>query len=105
MKLRLALRVIPITASLLMLLPIFSWAASAQEKTVKDEAQILFDEAADFNKQRRYNEAIEKLTQAVILSLDTHKYHQALHLTYTATRRGPEAIQFYKELIRDHPKN
>jgi tetratricopeptide (TPR) repeat protein len=105
MKLHLALRVIFITVSLLILPPVTLWAASAQEKTVKDKAQSLFEEANDLNKQRRYDEAIEKLTQAVTLSLDTHKYHQALHLTYSATRRGLQAIQFYKGLIRDHPKN
>lgn len=105
MKLRPALPVVLITALVLMLLPVFLWAASAKDKTVKDKAQILFEEGADLNKQRRYDEAIEKLTQAATLSLDTHKYHQALHLTYIATRRGPVAIEFYKGLIRAHPKN
>jgi tetratricopeptide (TPR) repeat protein len=100
-----ALRAFSIAMLALIFLPAFLWAASAQEKTVKDRAQALYEEAADFNKQRRYDEAIDKLTQAINLSLDTHKYHQALHLTYIAIRRGPQAIQFYKNLIREHPKN
>jgi tetratricopeptide (TPR) repeat protein len=86
-------------------LPALLWAASAQEETVVDKAQAFFEEGKELNKQRRYDEAIEKMTRAVILSLDNHKYHQALHLTYSATRRGAQAIQFYKDLIREHPKN
>ncbi len=103
MKSSLIFRFVPIVL-IFLLLPAVSRGASAEEK-IKDQAQLLFDEGMDLNKQRRYDEAIEKLTQAVTLSLDTHKYHQALHLTYIATRRGPHAIQFYKELIRRHPKN
>jgi Tfp pilus assembly protein PilF len=57
------------------------------------------------SKEQRYKEASEKFTQAVMLSLDTHRYHQALHLNYVATRRGDQGIQFYKNLIREHPKN
>ena len=100
-----ALRVLSITVFLLTFLPALLWAASAQEKLVKDKAQTFFDEGMAFSKQQRYKEAIEKLTQAVTLSLDTHKYHQALHLNYVATRTGAQAIQFYKDLIRGHPEN
>ena len=105
MKSRRAFRALSVIIALLVLFPAFLRAASTQDKTVKDKAETLFEEAKDLNKQRRYEEAIEKLTQAVNLSLDTHKYHQALHLTYIAIRRGPQAIQLYKNLIREHPKN
>lgn len=98
-------RVVFVTVLVLVCFPVVLLAAPVQGKAVQDEARIFFEEGMDLNKQRRYEEAIEKLTRAVTLSLDTHKYHQALHLTYSATRRGLLAIQFYKGLIREHPKN
>lgn len=105
MKLRATLRVISVTLFLSAFLPGLLWAAPEKEKIVKDKAQVLFEEGLEFTKQQRFKEANEKLKQAVLLSLDTHKYHQALYLNHTATRRADQAIQFYQDLIRQHPKN
>lgn len=91
---------IPVFALIFFLFSPFSLASSPS-----DAAQSYFEEASELNKQRRHDEAIEKLIQAVTLSVETHKYHQALHLTYIATRRGPQGIQLYKDLIRKNPNS
>lgn len=86
--------------ALLLLLPVALRAAPSE-----NTALSYFQEGMDLNKQRRYDEAIEKFTRAVTLDLESHKYHQALFMTYIATRRGPQAIQFYKDLVKEYPKS
>jgi tetratricopeptide (TPR) repeat protein len=78
-----------------------AWGAPAADT----EAKSLYDEGVELNKQRRYDEAIEKFTRAVTASLDTHQYHQTLVMTYIATSHGPQAIRWYQELAAAHPKN
>jgi len=73
--------------------------------TMEETAKQYFDQGAELNKQQHYDEAIAKLTLAVRMSIDTHKYHQALFLTYLATRRGLQGIEAYKGLVHDFPKN
>jgi cytochrome c-type biogenesis protein CcmH/NrfG len=85
---------------LLLLLPSFSFPADDSEK-----AKAYFEEGQELNKLKRHDEAIGKLREAVRLSLETHKYHQALFLTYLATRRGLQGIEVYKEMAREHPKS
>lgn len=68
-----------------------------------DRAKSYFEKGIELNKQRRYDEGLEKFTQAVTLNLDEHIYHQALYRTYIALRRGPQGIQFYKDLAAKHP--
>lgn len=70
-----------------------------------DSAKSYFEEGIELNKQHRYNEALEKFTKAVNLSLDTHRYHQAVYMTYIAMRRGLQGIQYYKTLAAQHPAN
>lgn len=70
-----------------------------------DQAKSSFEEGIELNKQRHYDEALEKFTQAVLLSLDTHIYHQALYRTSIALRRGPQEIKFYNDLAAKHPTN
>ena len=89
-----------ITAFLLLLSSVVSRTALPE-----NTAQSYFEEGIDLNKQRRYDEAIEKFACAIALDLENHKYHQALFMTYIATRRGPQAIQFYKDLVKEHPKS
>lgn len=85
--------------SLLSLSSILS-AASSQER-----AKASYEEGIDLNKQRRFDEAIEEFREAVTLSLETHRYHQALFMTSIAARKGPQAIQFYKGLMKEYPNN
>lgn len=94
------LRLIYITVVLLFLLAVVSRAVFSE-----NTARSYFEEGIDLNKQRRYDEALEKFTRAVALDLESHIYHQSLFMTYIATRRGPQAIQFYKDLIKEHPKS
>jgi tetratricopeptide (TPR) repeat protein len=77
----------------------------SQAATSEETAKSYFEEGTELNKQQRYDEAIEKLTKAVRMSLETHKYHQALFMTYLATRRGLKAIEIYKGLAREFPKS
>jgi tetratricopeptide (TPR) repeat protein len=93
------LRAIYIAGILLICLPQLLFAAPA------DQAKSYFEEGIELNKQRRYDEALEKFTQAATLSLDTHIYHQALYRTYIALRRGPQGTQFYKDLVAKNPTN
>jgi tetratricopeptide (TPR) repeat protein len=93
------LRAIYIAGVLLICLPQLLFAAPA------DQAKSYFEEGIELNKQRRYDEALDKFTQAATLSLDTHIYHQALYRTYIALRRGPRGTQFYKDLTAKHPTN
>jgi len=89
-----------ITAFLLLLSSVVSRTALPE-----NTAQSYFEEGIDLNKQRRYDEAIEKFARAIALDLENHKYHQALFMTYIATRRGPRAIEVYKDLAKEHPKS
>ena len=90
-----------IVGLLLLFSPAISFATSSDEESAKS----YLEEANELNKLRRYDEAIVKLTQAVELSLETHKYHQALVMTYLATRQGPKAILHYKKMAQEHPKS
>ncbi|MBI3605098.1 MAG: tetratricopeptide repeat protein, partial [Nitrospirae bacterium] len=81
-----------------LLYPVVLFAAPVQE-----EAEAHFTEGMQFNKERRFSEALKALTRAVELNLESHKYHQALFLTYTQTRMGLQAIGVYKELEKQHP--
>ena len=89
-----------LTVLLSLLSPGLSHAATSEEK-----AKSYFEEGVELNKQKQYDEAIEKLTQAVRWSLETHKYHQALFMTYLVTRRGLKAVEVYKGLVREFPKS
>ena len=89
-----------ITLAVLFLLPNLSHAATAEET-----AKSYFDEGMEMNKLRRFDEAIEKLTKAVRLRPDSHKYHQGLFITYLSTQRGIKAIEVYKGLVREFPKS
>ncbi|TAK09486.1 MAG: tetratricopeptide repeat protein [Candidatus Manganitrophaceae bacterium] len=93
------LRAVYIAGLFLICFPPVLFAAPA------DRAQAYFEEGIDLNKQRRYDEALENFTQAIHLNLDNHKYHQALYMTHMALRRGPQGIQFYKDLAAKHPAN
>jgi tetratricopeptide (TPR) repeat protein len=66
-------------------------------------ATSAFEQGVELNKQKQYDRAIAQFTRAVMLSPDTHQYHQALFMTYVATSRGPQAIQFYQGLAKDRP--
>jgi tetratricopeptide (TPR) repeat protein len=81
-----------------LLYPFVLFAAPVQE-----EAEAHFSEGMQFNKERRFPEALKALTLAVELNLESHKYHQALFLTYTQTRKGLDAISVYKQLEKQHP--
>ncbi len=94
------LKSIGILTFFLFLLPVVSPAAIS-ENTAKD----FFDEGMELNKLQRYDDALGKFTQAVRSDLESHKYHQAVFLTYTALRRGLQAVQFYKDLLKEHPKS
>lgn len=89
-----------IALALLLLLPGLSHAATSEEM-----AKSYFDEGMELNKLQHYDDALGKFTQAVTSSLESHKYHQALFLTYIALRRGLQAVQFYKDLLKEHPKS
>ncbi|MBI3811996.1 MAG: tetratricopeptide repeat protein [Nitrospirae bacterium] len=99
MNLKRLLRGICVLTLLLFLSPI------APAATSEEAAKSYFDEGMDLNKLRRYDDALGKFTQAVQSDLESHKYHQALFLTYIALRRGLQAVQFYKELLKEHPKS
>jgi len=86
--------------SFTILLPWVSMAAPAE-----NPAQSYFEEGMDLNKLHHYDEALEKFTEAVHADLDSHRYHQALFLTYIALRRGLQGIQFYQDLLKEHPNN
>ncbi len=83
----------------------FSISGTSHAATPEEQAQAFFEAGLDLNKQRRFNDAVVELAQAVKLSIDNHKYHLALHRTYLAMRRGRLGISFYKGLVREHPKN
>ncbi len=100
MKLEKILQGIILQVVLLLLFGIDT-SAPAAGSSVQD----YFEEGMSLNKQQRYDEAIDNLTHAVELDLENHKYHQALFMTYLATRRGLKAIEVYKEMARKHPKS
>lgn len=100
MKWIIPLRLLSIAGLFLICLPGFLFASSST-----DRAKSSFEEGIELNKQRRYDEALDKFIQAATLSLDTHIYHQALYRTYIALRRGPQGTQFYKDLASKHPAN
>ncbi len=84
----------------LLLLPGFTNAATSE-----NPAQSYFEEGMERNKLQHYDEALGKFNEAVRSDLENHKYHQALFLTYVALRRGLQGIQFYKDLLKEHPKS
>ncbi len=99
MNLKRFLRGICILTLLLFLSPIASAATS------EETAKAYFDEGIELNKLQRYDDALGKFTQAVQANLESHKYHQALFLTYIALRRGLQAVQVYQGLLKEHPKS
>jgi len=88
-----------------LLIPILllSWPAFLSSATPEETAKSYFEEGVDLNNQRRFDEAIDKLTKAVRLSPENARYHQALFTTYLATRQGLKAIEVYKGLTREFP--
>jgi len=78
---------------------------SAVAATSEEAAEAFFQEGMSLNKQRRFNDAIIELAQAVNLGIYNHKYHLALHRTYLAMGRGRLGISYYRGLVREHPKN
>jgi tetratricopeptide (TPR) repeat protein len=78
---------------------------SRDDASLNAAAEAAFQEGVDLNKQQQFNQAVEQLTRAVTWSPETHRYHQALVLTMIATRRGPQAIHFYNELVQRYPKS
>ena len=95
--------VIGLHRSVVVLLILLLGSGVSYAATSEEQAKAYFEEGTELNKQQHYDEAIDKLTKAVQLSLETHKYHQALFLTYLATRQGLKAIDVYKEMAREHP--
>jgi tetratricopeptide (TPR) repeat protein len=89
----------------IIILLLFPMAGRALSASTEEEAKTHFDKGMEFNKERRFNEARGELVQAMELSLGTYKYHQALVLNYLEMREGLNAIAFYKELAREHPKS
>jgi tetratricopeptide (TPR) repeat protein len=78
--------------------PMPSLAATSEE-----QAQTHFEAGRELNQQRRFDEALAKFTLAVESSLETHRYHQALFMTFMALRRGLAGIDAYKRMAREHP--
>ncbi len=70
-----------------------------------DRADALFEEGLFLSKQRQFDDAIISFVRAVKLGPRQHRYHRGLYMTYQATRRVPQGIAFYKNLILDHPGN
>jgi tetratricopeptide (TPR) repeat protein len=89
-----------VALAILFVLPAISHAATSE-----GTAKSYFEEGIALNKQQRYDEALEKFTRAVTSSLDNHRYHQGLFMTYIAMRRGLQGIQFYQALLKDHPES
>ncbi|HXN07267.1 MAG TPA: tetratricopeptide repeat protein [Nitrospiria bacterium] len=71
----------------------------------KEDAEKHYNDGIEFDKKRQFPEAIKELTQAVELNPESHKYHQALFLTYTNNRKGLKGIEDYKRLERRWPKS
>jgi tetratricopeptide (TPR) repeat protein len=86
--------------TLVLCVPVLSPGASSEEM-----AKAYFEEGTELNKQQRYDEALAKFTLAVQSSPETHRYHQALFMTYMALRRGLVAIDAYKQMVREHPNS
>jgi len=84
-----------------MLLP----PAHAEASAIDDEAEAYFEEGMALNKERQFNEAILQFAEAIKLRINKHKYHRGLFRTYLATRRPRQGVNYYKGLVRDHPKN
>ncbi|HTP41944.1 MAG TPA: tetratricopeptide repeat protein [Nitrospiria bacterium] len=78
---------------------------SRDDASLKAAAEAAYQEGVDLNKQHRLDQAVEQLTRAVTWDPDTHRYHQALVMTFIALRQGPQAIHFYKELVLRYPKS
>jgi tetratricopeptide (TPR) repeat protein len=78
---------------------------SRDDASLKAAAEAAFQQGNELNKQQQLDAALEQFSRAVTWSPETHRYHQALVLMFVAMRRGPQAIQFYKELIQRNPKS
>ena len=91
-------RAIHVILMLLLFSPGLLHAATSEET-----AKSYFEEGMELNKLQRYDEAIRKLTQAVQLNLESHKYHQALFMIHMTTRQGLKAIGVYQGMVREHP--
>lgn len=87
-----------VAMTIVLCIPVPSLAATSEE-----QATAYFEEGRELNRQRRFDEALAKFTLAVESSLETHRYHQALFMTYMALRRGLVAIAVYKRMAREHP--
>jgi tetratricopeptide (TPR) repeat protein len=87
-----------VALAILLLVPVFVHGTTPEEA-----AKSYFEEGKELSKQQRYDEGLVKLTLAVQASLETHKYHQALFMTYMALRRGVQAIDVYKKMAGEHP--
>ncbi|MFQ5579941.1 MAG: tetratricopeptide repeat protein [Nitrospiria bacterium] len=71
----------------------------------RDRADALFEDAVALNKQRQFKDAIISFVRAVKLVPGDHKYHRGLHMTYQATGRIRQGINFYRNLVREVPEN
>ena len=89
-----------VAVAILLLVPVIAHGATSEEA-----AKSYFDEGKELNKQQRYDEALTKFTLAVRASLENHKYHQALFMTYMVLRRGVQAIDVYKKMTGEHPRS
>src|SRR3989338_8378557 len=89
-----------VALAILLLVPVL-----AHGTTPEEAAKSYFEEGKELSKQQRYDEGLVKLTLAVQASLETHKYHQALFMTYMALRRGVQAIDVYKKMAGEHPNS
>lgn len=63
-----------------------------------DPGAAFFQRGTELNKERRFEEAIAQFTKAVRSSPESHKYHQALFMTYVSTRRGRQGLETYKKM-------
>ncbi len=81
------------------------WLSGSAYAATDDQAAAFFQRGTELNKERRFEEAIEQYTKAVQSSLENHKYHQALFMTYLSTRRGRQGLEVYKKMAREHPNS
>jgi len=80
-------------------------SAHLMASAIDDEADAYFEEGMALNKQRQFNDAIIQFSEAIKLRINKHKYHRGLHRTYLATRRIRQGVNYYRGLLRGHPKN
>jgi len=87
-----------VTALFLVFFPFLSYPSFSSEI-----AETHFKQGMEYNKKGQYIKSREELIKAVHLSIETHKFHQALVFNYIQTRSGPKGIVFYEDMVNKHP--